>query len=213
MSKNNFLSGIYPISPITYDSDFTYLDLVEKALKTNIKIFQFRGKHLSLRRKRSLIPKINERCIKYGIKLIINDDIELLKYADGCGLHIGHDKDLIGIRKYYGKKFTIGMSCYNSLDKAKWAENNGADYVSFGALFPTQTKKNIYYCDHSLIHLAKKTLHIPICVIGGINKKNIIDVLKYRPDMIGIITGIFNESDVESTTNHLIDMMKNYEKI
>ena len=70
MSKNNFLSGIYPISPIKYDSDYTYLDLVEKALKTNIKIFQFRGKHLSLRRKRSLVPKINERCIKYGIKLI-----------------------------------------------------------------------------------------------------------------------------------------------
>jgi len=213
MQKENFLNGIYPISPIIYDSDCAYLNLVKKTLKTGIKVFQFRGKHLSLRRKRRLILKVNEQCSKYGVKLIINDDIDLLKYTDDCGLHIGGDKDLTRIRKYFGKKLLIGISCYNSLDKAKWAENNGANYISFGAFFPTKTKKNVLYCDPSLIYKAKKNINIPICVIGGINSKNIIQLLKYKPDMIGIISGIFCQSDIESVTSNLVNLVKKYEKI
>jgi len=213
MSKENFLSGVYPISPTEYDSDYTYLDLVEKTLKTEIKIFQFRGKHLSSRRKRNLIPKISERCSKYDVKLIINDDIELLKYADGCGLHIGGDKDLMKTKKYCGKNFIIGMSCYNSLEKAKWAEENGADYVSFGPCFPTQIKKGTVECEHSIIYKAKKILHIPVCAIGGINRNNIAELIKYKPDMIGIISGIFAQPDIKSITDYFIDKIKNYEKI
>ncbi|MEC9206225.1 MAG: thiamine phosphate synthase [Pseudomonadota bacterium] len=213
MQKENFLNGIYPISPTKYDSDYVYLDLIKKALKTNIKIFQFRGKHLSLRRKRNLIPKINEQCSKYDVKLIINDDVELLKYAEGCGLHIGDDKDLIKIRESCGGKLVIGVSCYNSLDKAKWAEKNGANYVSFGPCFPSQIKKNTKECEHSIIGKAKKFLHIPVCAIGGINKKNIVQLLKYKPDMLGIISGIFDQPDISSTTNYFVDKLKNYDEI
>ena len=211
MKKHKFLNGIYPISPPIYESDYIYLDLTEKALKTDIKVFQFRGQHLSSRRKRNLLPKISNLCHKHNVKLIINDDIELLKLADGSGLHIGHDKDLRKIRKHFGKKLIIGISCYNSISKAHWAEENGADYVSFGACFTSKTKKNTKQCEHSIFELAKKKLNIPICIIGGINKNNIVGILKYEPDMVAIISGIFDEQDVESTTYQLIKVMKNYE--
>ncbi len=207
MEENIFLSGIYPISPMVYESDDIYLELIKKTLKTNIKVFQFRGKHLSLKRKRRLVRKISELCYKSNVKLIVNDDIDLLKLGFGCGLHIGEDKNLKQIRKYFGRKMLIGVSCYNSVEKAKWAESNGADYVSLGAFFPSKTKKNVAHCEPNLIHQAKKIINIPICAIGGIGKKNIKVLLKYKPDMIGIISGIFSQTDVESTTNSLINLM------
>ena len=207
MEKNIFLNGIYPISPMVYKSDDIYLELIEKTLKTNVRIFQFRGKHLSLKRKRRLIPKISDLCFKFGVKLIINDDIDLLKYGYDCGLHIGEDKNLIQIRKFFGENLLIGISCYNSIERAKWAESNGADYISIGAFFSSKTKKNVAHCDPDVIYQAKKTINIPICAIGGISKKNIMEVLKYKPDMIGMISGIFCQSDVESTTNTLINIM------
>ena len=63
------------------------------------------------------------------------------------------------------------------------------------------------------IYKAKKILHIPVCAIGGINRNNITELIKYKPDMIGIISGIFAQPDVKSNTDYFIDKIKNYEKI
>ena len=137
-------------------------------------------------------------CNDNNVKLIINDDYNFIKSFDINGLHIGsNDKDLRSARRYFGKNFIIGKSCYDSIELAKYSAENGASYVSFGAMYPTRSKESVIITKHSVLIDAKKVIKIPICVIGGINKSNISDLIKYEPDMICMISGIFSHKNIK----------------
>ncbi len=197
MEHNKVLKGLYPITPSLYKSDIDYLSQVRSVLESGVNVFQFRSKFLSFRRKRFLLKSISNICIDNNVKLIINDDYSLCKLFDISGLHIGrNDKDLISARKYFGKEFIIGKSCYNSIELAKYSMDNNASYVSFGAMYPTKSKASAIIVRHSILIEAKKIIRIPICVIGGINKSNVKQLIKYKPDMVSMISGIFNSKEI-----------------
>ena len=208
MDNNKLLKGLYPISPSLYKSDIDYLNNLKCVIESKINIFQFRSKTLSFRRKRYLLNKIAMMCHDNNVKLIINDEYNLIKTFDLDGLHIGsNDKDLIAARKYFGKKIIIGKSCYNSMELAKYSMDNGASYVSFGAMYPTKSKDSAIMAKHSVLINAKKIIKIPICVIGGINKSNISTLMQYRPDMICMITGIFSQKRIGSEIKKINSMI------
>ena len=213
--KNNYsLSGLYPITPTVFQSDLEYIDNIKEVIKSGIKIFQFRTKYMSFKRKKYLIHKIQNICEKFSVKLIINDDYQILKYFEGCGLHIGEaDVNLKRVRKLYGEDIIIGKSCYNSLELAKWSEKNKASYVSFGSMYETKSKNNTIICDHQILSKAKKSLNIPICVIGGITKHNIKNILSFKPDMISMISGIFDSKRIKEEVSQIHAIIKNHEEI
>lgn len=213
--KNNYsMNGLYPITPTAFQSDLEYIDNIKEVIKSGIKIFQFRSKYMSFKRKKYLIHKIQNICEKFSVKLIINDDYQILKYFEGCGLHIGKaDVDLKRVRKIYGEDIIIGKSCYDSLRLAEWSEKNGATYVSFGSMYETKSKNNTVICDHQLLDKAKKSLNIPICVIGGITKHNIKNILRFKPDMISMISGIFDSNKIKEEVSQIHAIIKNHEKI
>ena len=198
MENNKSLKGLYPITPNIYKSDIDYLSSLKLVIESDINIFQFRSKTLSFRRKKYLLKNISIMCNDNNVKLIINDDYNLIKSFDVNGLHVGSsDKDLLIARKYFGKDFIIGRSCYDSVDLAKYSMDNGASYVSFGAMYPTKSKDSVIITKHSVLASAKKVIKIPICVIGGINKSNISKLIQYKPDMICMISGIFSQKDIK----------------
>ena len=83
---------------------------------------------------------------------IINNNIELAKNFDDVGLHIGDsDINISEARKILGNNRIIGISCYNSIEKALNAQANGANYVSFGSMFPTKSKKRYTLCSHDVL--------------------------------------------------------------
>ena len=194
MIKDSRLSGIYPITPDVLLSDLSYEDVLEKIIASGINIFQFRIKSMSIRKTRRLFSLTYDLCIKYNVLLIINNNIELAKNFDDVGLHIGDsDINISEARKILGNNRIIGISCYNSIKKALNAQANGANYVSFGSMFPTKSKKRYTLCSHDMLEEVKKHIKIPICVIGGINHENIKSFNKIKPDMISMISGIFSE--------------------
>ena len=198
MENNKLLKGLYPITPSIYNSDIDYISNIKTVIESKINIIQFRTKTLSFKRKRYLLKKISIMCNDNNVKLIINDDYNLIKSFDVNGLHVGSsDKDLLIARKYFGKDFIIGRSCYDSVDLAKYSMDNGASYVSFGAMYPTKSKDSVIITKHSVLASAKKVIKIPICVIGGINKSNISKLIQYKPDMICMISGIFSQKDIK----------------
>ena len=209
MKNDLILKGLYPINTNNYGSDLDFIEKTILIIKSGIKIFQFRGKYLSFKRKKYLIKKIYENCQKNEVQLIINDDYNLVKYFEGSGLHIGHnDIDLKKIRKYFGNKIIIGKSCYNSVEMGVTAEKDGASYVSFGAMYKTKSKKNFDICDSRIIISAKKNIKIPICLIGGININNIKDVIRYNPNMISMISGIYDYNNILLNIKKINEMMK-----
>ena len=116
MENNKLLKGLYPITSNVYKSDIDYISNIKTVIESKINIFQFRSKTLSFKRKRYLLKKISIMCNDNNVKLIINDDYNLIKSFDINGLHIGSsDEDLRAARKYFGKNFIIGKPFISKL--------------------------------------------------------------------------------------------------
>lgn len=195
------LSGLYGISDeilTPYDSIF---DSLHKAILGGMKIFQLRDKSHCDNELFAISVKIRDFCTQRDVLFVVNDRIDFANAINANALHIGgEDCDLkIARRNFSGK---IGVSCYDSLDLALEAEEGGADYVAFGAFFPSNTKPNAKKASITTLLEAKKRLKIPICAIGGISAEN-VSVLK-NADMIAVIGNLWS-GDIEKNAEKLIE--------
>ena len=182
---------IYLISPNKIYPKF-YLDL-KKVLNTGkVGIFQLRLKKYPLKQKIVIGKKIHPICKKNGVKFLINDDPALSKKLNADGCHIGQkDMSITEARKIVGKKI-IGVTCHNSINLAKTAIKRKADYIAFGAFFPSKTKKVKYKATTKIIDKVKKLTKIPIVAIGGINISNYKKLLLNNVNLLAISGYVWN---------------------
>jgi len=189
--KINKKKFIYLISPnIIHKSFYNQLD---KVLKLNrVSFFQLRLKKYSFYQKLIIGKKIKKICKKYKVKFLINDDVILAKKLDADGCHLGQkDMSIIDAKKILGKKI-IGITCHNSLNLAKKAISNNADYLAFGAFFPTKTKRVSYKANTIILKKVKKITNTPIVAIGGINLNNYKKLLLNKANFLAISGYIWN---------------------
>ena len=136
--------------------------------------------------------KIKKICKKYKIKFLINDDVFLAKKLNCDGCHLGQkDMDILKARKILKNKI-IGITCHNSINLAKKAINNGADYLAFGAFYSSQTKKIKYKASLKILRLAKKITNTSIVAIGGIKLSNYKRLLLNKANFLAISGYIWN---------------------
>ena len=187
-SKRKF---VYLISPNKIKIEF-YSNL-EKVLATRkTKFFQLRLKKTSVKKKIFIGKKIKKICKKFKVKFLINDDPWLAKKLDADGCHLGQkDINILEARKILGEKI-IGITCHNSLILAKKAIENNADYLAFGAFFPTKTKKVKFKASINILKKIKYITKKPIVAIGGINNYNYKKLLLNKANFLAISSYIFN---------------------
>ncbi|MFT5661622.1 MAG: thiamine-phosphate pyrophosphorylase [Sulfurimonas sp.] len=198
MSLKQKLKGLYVISDDTLTPDETLFAQIEQALLGGASIVQLRDKKNSDDVIKEKIKKLQKLCKEHDAVFVLNDKIDLAIELECDGLHIGksdHDR-FDEIRKNY--KGLIGVSCYGDIEMAKDFQKRGADYVAFGSFFTSPTKPNSNIIALEVLKDAKTQLTIPVCAIGGINTKNVIDVIQYKPDMISIVNDIWTASDITS---------------
>ena len=190
------LKGLYLITDSTLTPDETILEQVETALKSGVKIFQFREKNRTDREVFQVTRLLKELIIdKYRAIFLIDDRVELAKQINASGVHIG--KDDISIeeaREIIGKDKIIGVSCYGNLNYAEDMQNRGANYVAFGSFFASSTKPHSKVVDKKVLSEAKNRLKIPICAIGGITAEN-SDQLS-NSDMISVISDVWSNPNI-----------------
>ena len=177
---------VYLISPnkIKNESFYTNLALVLKSKK--ISFFQLRLKKETYLNRLIIGKKIKKICKKYKVKFLINDDPLLAKKLNSDGCHLGQkDMDLMKARKILKKKI-IGVTCHNSINLAKKAINAGADYLAFGAFYPTQTKKAKHKANLKILKSVKKITSLPIVAIGGIKLTNYKKLLLNNANFLAI---------------------------
>ena len=183
---------IYLISPnkIINDKFYNNLNLVLKSNK--VKYFQLRLKKESNKKKIIISKKILKICKKNNVKFIINDDpyLALKVKADGC--HLGQkDMNIKNARKLLKNKI-IGITCHNSVNLAKRALSNGANYIAIGAFYQTRTKKTKHKANLRTLKRIKKFVKIPLVAIGGINEENYKKLLLNKADFLAISGYIWN---------------------
>ncbi len=207
------LSGLYIIA----DTSFPVLQpFTEKAvsnlLQPGVKLLQYRDKHLSMRERKKHATVLRSCCREHSIPLIINDDIYLAQEADADGVHLGKfDMPVAQARLLLGKEKIIGASCYQSLKRAQAAQNDGADYVAFGAVFPSSTKPEAKEISLSTVTKYQCHLNLPICAIGGITSVNIAKVFNTGIDMVAIASDILAAPDPIRQINLCLEAIKKME--
>ena len=193
------LKGLYVITDEHLINKKDFDRKVEQALQGGAKIIQYRDKSNDTKKRQHQALSLRLLCEKYNALCLINDDIQLAKIVNAHGVHLGRDDaSLLTARDVLGIDAVIGVSCYNDLSLALSAEKNGANYVAFGAIFPSPTKPNAPVTGLEIITRAKQKLSLPICTIGGINHKNIRQVIHSGADMTAVISEIFASNNTGS---------------
>jgi thiamine-phosphate pyrophosphorylase len=192
--------GVYAITDCENITADELLGKTENILSVGVALFQYRNKTEDQEYKKILALKLQSLCRQYKTPFIVNDDLKLAKEIAADGLHLGqHDADIKTAREVLGKKI-IGISCYNDFNRAIAAEQNGADYIAFGAFFPSSTKPDATKANIDLIVKAKDKFNIPVVAIGGITPENGKPLINAKVDYIAVISGLYSATDSAIST-------------
>lgn len=195
------MSQIYAISDDILTPDDKIISSLKQLLSCGIKIFQYRCKQ---DKDEALARQLLRICDENGAVFVVNDDVDFALKIGAKSVHIGKDdSSLEYARRVLGDDAFIGVSCYNSLETAKKAQENGASYVAFGSVFPSATKPNATTCGLEILKKAKQTLDIPVCAIGGINISNINFVAQTGVDYIAVISALYHLGDIKGNVLNL----------
>ena len=190
-------SGIYAITKTEHKTPDQVLADVAEAIKGGISVLQYRDKQPV--DAVYLAGALKELCHAHNIPLIINDQLELVKHIGADGVHIGQeDSQLTYAREVLGHQAIIGVSCYDSVELARQAQQLSADYVAFGRFFPSSSKPLAAPAHITTLQLAKKSIKLPIVAIGGILPDNGAELLRAGADLLAVIGGIFTESPYQA---------------
>lgn len=186
--------GLYLITPDDAYSG-SFLSRVLPVLSSQIAVLQYRNKLANDEQMLEQANALLEHCRKLDIIFIINDDIALAHRVSADGVHLGEqDGEIESARTLLGSNAIVGVSCYNSLALAEKAASDGADYVAFGAVYPSATKPNARKAGLELFSLAK-SLNLPMVAIGGITPDNAAQTLVAGADFLAVIGAVFDAVD------------------
>lgn len=186
---------LYLISPLDVGGDFP--DRLAAALDAApVAAFQFRVKDMDQHQAANLAAPLRAICADRDVAFIVNDDVALAKRLKADGVHLGKDDgDPREARSILGPEAQIGISCYNSRHLAMEAGDAGADYVAFGAFFPTTTKQVEHYADPELLTWWQGLFELPCVAIGGITVDNAASLVEAGADFLAVSSGVWNHAD------------------
>lgn len=193
MSKSGFPPrGLYAITDSGLHTGEALEQAVTRAIAGGAAVIQYRDKSGDEDRRYAEAAMLARICRRHGVPMIVNDDVELAVAAGADGVHLGRDDaDPSLARSRLGNECIIGVSCYNSADRAEAARREGADYVAFGSMFSSATKPDATRADIETIQLARRRIRLPIVAIGGITPDNGALLLDAGVDLLAVVSGVF----------------------
>lgn len=186
---------LYLISPPIIGDDFPAQ--LEAALgAAPVAAFQFRVKHVNQHEAARLAEPLQAICAAHGTAFIVNDDMALAKRLGADGVHLGQgDGDPVEARRLLGPQAQIGVTCHNSRHLAMEAGEAGADYVAFGAFFPTETKDVEHHADPEILTWWQGLFELPCVAIGGVTADNAVQLVEAGADFLAVSGGVWNHPE------------------
>jgi thiamine-phosphate pyrophosphorylase len=211
-AKSKRICGLYVILDRQFLSGRDEMDVARQVIAGGAKVIQLRDKEGNRRHLLSAGKRLKELCAQNGVLFIINDYLDLAIALDADGIHVGQeDLPLPTVRKQLPIDKLIGCSV-NTVPQALKAQEEGADYIAVGSIFPTETKKAATVVGVDIIRELKQKVSVPVVAIGGINSSNIGDVIAAGADAVAVISGILSQEDVLHATEALVAKMSSGDK-
>ena len=196
------IRGIYAITPDENDTDILLAKTL-LVLRGGARVVQYRHKSASRALRHEQASALVALCHQRKSLLIVNDHLDLALEVDADGLHIGDtDGDLSTQRRLLGPNRLLGISCYDRLDRAEYALLAGADYIAFGSMFQSRTKPAATRANLALFARARP-LGLPMVGIGGINARNIDQLVEAGADAAALISDLYDANDIRRHTYEL----------
>lgn len=194
---------IYPVTCEKLSAGRSNLEVLEGVIQGGARIVQLREKEATSRefyRQALLFREITARA---GVLLIINDRVDIALAVDADGVHLGQDDLPLDAARRLGPELIIGASTH-SLEEAVRAQDEGADYVNIGPIFPTSTKEGAKkYLGPKAISAISPSLAIPFTVMGGIHSQNLLEVIRHGARKVAMVTEITQALDIAETVRTL----------
>jgi thiamine-phosphate pyrophosphorylase len=146
---------------------------------------------------------------KYGALFIVNDRVDIALASGADGVHLGQDDMPIEYAKKIAPELIIGISASN-LDQAIQGQEQGADYIGVGAIFPTQTKTDASICGIDELKKILSEVSIPLVAIGGINHQNASELLTLGNVGLCCISAILASDNIEQATREMLEIINSF---
>ncbi len=206
--KLKLIYGLYPIVDTEALKGRSHAQMTKEIIKAGATVIQFRDK---VSNKSNVFPialEIKKLCSDAGVLFIMNDYLDVALATDADGLHIGQEDLPAGeARKLLPQDKILGVSA-NKLELAVKAEKDGADYIGYGAIYPTGSKEGAKAIGLTRIPEIKRTVSIPIVASGGISLDNISEVMNAGADSASVISAILGAPSAEEATRELLNKIK-----
>lgn len=195
---------LYLISPLDVGGAFPAR--LERALDVlgednPVAAFQFRVKDVDQHEAARLAEPLQAICAARDVAFIVNDSIALAKRLDADGVHLGQDDGTVEeARKALGREAQIGVTCHDSRHMAMEAGEAGADYVAFGAYFPTTTKQVRHQAGLDLLEWWQALFEIPCVAIGGITPENCGPLVAAGADFLAVSGAVWAGDEAQAVT-------------
>lgn len=191
---------LYLISPLDVSGDFpARLAGAIDAGEGVVTAFQFRVKDMDQHEAALLAEPLQAICTEREVAFIVNDSIALAKRLKADGVHLGQkDGDPREAREELGREAQIGVTCHDSKHLAMDAGEAGADYVAFGAFFPSTTKEAEFHPGVELLSWWSQIFEIPCVAIGGITPGNCGALVEAGADFLAVSGAVWNGDEAEA---------------
>ena len=191
-----------------------FFDTIISALKGGVRAVQLREKGLATRELYSLAVELRKITLDFHACLIINDRVDIALAVEADGVHLGWQSLPFGVvRRLLGDERLIGVSTH-SREEVLQAQGLGADYVTFGPVFDTPSKRGLLVpVGAEMIRSLKDEARLPVIAVGGINKGNVESVLREGADGIAVISGILQAADPRTEAVLLCEKIEKFQSL
>jgi thiamine-phosphate pyrophosphorylase len=202
--KAGRLSGLYAVVDSDSIGGHRHIEVAEELIRGGARVIQFRDKSRDKSERLSITQGLRDLCAQNDVLFIVNDYIGLALATDADGLHLGQkDLPVSLARRILAIDQLIGCSV-TTVEQAKAAEADGADYIAVGSIYPTSSKEGAVVVGLKGLRQIKQAVNLPVVAIGGINKDNVAEVLAAGADAVAVISAILKAKEVAEATRQII---------
>ncbi len=193
-------TDLYLVIGHEFTNGRSIFDVLEAAAEGGVKTVQLREKHLSGLELTRLAEKFRRKCEELGVLMLMNDHVDIALACGADGVHLGQDDMPLDAARRIAPDLILGRSTH-SVSQALEAQEQGADYVNLGPIFPTQTKNTpVHPLGLEIIRQAAPLLSIPFSVMGGVKEHNLPELLAAGARIAAMVTELTQAPDVKEKT-------------
>jgi len=202
------LTGLYVIVDRQVLGGRDELEVAREVIQGGAKVIQLRDKQRSMVELLPVAERLKEVCLKAGILFIINDYLDLALAVDADGLHIGYGDLPVHVARRELPMTKIIGSSVTTVSRAIEGGGEGADYISVGSMFPTESKEGAIVVGLDMLKQVREAVSSPVVAIGGIDKSNVGEVIAAGADCVAVISAVLSKPDVKKATEGLVSEIR-----